>query len=303
MITPKITNLGYSNLWTDMSAILGYASNFQKLITKLFANGEQGFFYDPSDLSTLYQVAAGTVPVTSVGQPVGLVLDKSQGLVLGSELVVNGDFSNGLTGWLNLTGWWQSSNGRAYHPFTNTLCAISSSGFSSNKMLSVTFDIEVVSGTAQMVFLPSDVAVNFTQAASKKVTVYAPSGTNTIQFKRASGFTGAGFYIDNVSVKEIAGNHAYQSVSAMRPLLVAAPQRLDYDAVDDKLITNLPTQLTGCTVIRAVPNAGTQILMNQTIPTTYNDNIDNCGLIVINRALTPSETSAITAEFNKRVGV
>ena len=77
MITPKITNLGYSNLWTDMSTILGYASNFDQQIKKLFANGEQGFFYDPNDLSTMYQDANGTVPVTGTGQPVGLIRDKS----------------------------------------------------------------------------------------------------------------------------------------------------------------------------------------------------------------------------------
>lgn len=77
MITPKITNLGYSNLWTDMSTILGYASNFDQQIQKLFANGEQGFFYDPNDLSTMFQDAAGTVPVTAAGQPVGLIRDKS----------------------------------------------------------------------------------------------------------------------------------------------------------------------------------------------------------------------------------
>ena len=77
MITPKITNLGYSNLWTDMSTILGYASNFQKLITKLFANGEQGFFYDPSDMGTMFQDAAGTIPITAAGQLVGLIRDKS----------------------------------------------------------------------------------------------------------------------------------------------------------------------------------------------------------------------------------
>lgn len=43
----------------------------------LFANGEQGAWYDPSDLSTLYQDSAGTTPVTALGQPVGLMLDKS----------------------------------------------------------------------------------------------------------------------------------------------------------------------------------------------------------------------------------
>ena len=43
----------------------------------LFSSGEQGVWYDPSDLSTLYQDAAGTIPVTAVGQPVGKILDKS----------------------------------------------------------------------------------------------------------------------------------------------------------------------------------------------------------------------------------
>lgn len=42
----------------------------------LFANGEQGVWYDPSDLTTRYQDAAGTTPVTAVEQPVGLILDK-----------------------------------------------------------------------------------------------------------------------------------------------------------------------------------------------------------------------------------
>lgn len=46
-------------------------------IPGLFANGEQGAWYDPSDLSTLFQDAAGTTPVTASGQPVGRMLDKS----------------------------------------------------------------------------------------------------------------------------------------------------------------------------------------------------------------------------------
>jgi len=43
----------------------------------LFAAGEQGIWLDPSDFSTLFQDAAGTTPVTALGQPVGLALDKS----------------------------------------------------------------------------------------------------------------------------------------------------------------------------------------------------------------------------------
>ena len=78
MISPKITNLGYSNLWSDMSTILGYSNaTFEGLIVSLFSDNEQGFFYDPNDLTTMFQDAAGIVPVTAVGQSVGLIRDKS----------------------------------------------------------------------------------------------------------------------------------------------------------------------------------------------------------------------------------
>ncbi len=43
----------------------------------LFLRGEQGAWYDPSDLTTLFQDSAGTTPVTAVEQPVGLMKDKS----------------------------------------------------------------------------------------------------------------------------------------------------------------------------------------------------------------------------------
>ena len=43
----------------------------------LFANNEVGGWYDPSDLSTMFQDVAGTNPVTASGQTVGLHLDKS----------------------------------------------------------------------------------------------------------------------------------------------------------------------------------------------------------------------------------
>jgi len=47
---------------------------------RLFLAGAQGAWYDPSEISTLFQDRAGTAPVTAVEQPVGLVLDKSKGL-------------------------------------------------------------------------------------------------------------------------------------------------------------------------------------------------------------------------------
>ena len=45
--------------------------------TSLFAASQQGLLYEASDLSTLFQDSGGTTPVTTAGQPVGLMLDKS----------------------------------------------------------------------------------------------------------------------------------------------------------------------------------------------------------------------------------
>lgn len=43
----------------------------------IFAPGAQGIWLDPSDLSSMFQDSAGTVPVTAADQVVGRILDKS----------------------------------------------------------------------------------------------------------------------------------------------------------------------------------------------------------------------------------
>ena len=43
----------------------------------LFTAGQKGAWFDASDITTLFQDAAGTIPVTTLGQPVGKWLDKS----------------------------------------------------------------------------------------------------------------------------------------------------------------------------------------------------------------------------------
>lgn len=49
-----------------------------KYVAGGFASGEQGVWYEPSlSNGTLFQDAAGTIPVTNVEQPVGLMKDKS----------------------------------------------------------------------------------------------------------------------------------------------------------------------------------------------------------------------------------
>jgi len=45
----------------------------------LFKNGEEGFWLDSSDYSTMFQLSGGTTPVTGAGQPVGLWKNKIVG--------------------------------------------------------------------------------------------------------------------------------------------------------------------------------------------------------------------------------
>lgn len=306
------------------SVLAGQLNNLASIIKSIFATGEQGFAYDPNDLSTLYQDAAGTIPVTSAGQPVGLMLDKSKRVVLGDEAVAGGNFESGLIGILI------NSALSAGTLTLNTVAAISGTQdarvtvtavdglspqlrFNRNvprivgALYEFSFDYKVLSGSpfiSQIYNGAGTTSVVTRLEGSGKFTArYMAYGAGTSYDQLYFSTNTFDMQIDNVSVKEIRGNHAYQTTSAMRPLLIANPQRLDYDTADDKLTTVLPTELMGCTVIRSVPNVGTQILTNQTIPTPYNDNIDNCGVIVINRALTVSETSQITKLFNKAAGV
>ena len=51
--------------------------NFKSSIASLFSSSEKGFAYDFSDLSTMFQDTAGTIPVTAVDQLVARVNDLS----------------------------------------------------------------------------------------------------------------------------------------------------------------------------------------------------------------------------------
>ena len=292
------------------SVLSGQSNDLTSIIKNLFANNEQGFFYDPNDLSTMFQGSAGNVPVTAVGQPVGLILDKSKGLVIGEEKITNGNFENGSTGWLGINGTDEVVSG-GFLNFTNAVAgnpnAYQQNVIEPSKWYKISFRVANRTAGATYLMAYAVDAANVTQTAQISTNgVYSAILRAPIDANGSLGIrviTGSSLSITDISVKELAGNHAYQTTSSLRPLLQDAPRRVDYDAIDDKLITNLPAQLTGCTVIRSVPNVGTQILTNQTTPVTYEDSADHCGLIVINRALTPSETSVITSEFNKRAGV
>lgn len=59
--------------YSEVSSI----TSIESTVVGLFANGEQGVWYDPSDFSTMFQDTSGTIAVTAVGDPVALIRDKS----------------------------------------------------------------------------------------------------------------------------------------------------------------------------------------------------------------------------------
>ena len=206
------------------------ATEFSPL--SLFTSGVQGAWYDPSDYSTLYQDSAVTAPVTAVEQPVGLMLDKSQGLALGSELitpVANQDFSSD-TGYWTKSGTTTIGSGKASLSAVpdGTYALIRSGVLTTGKVYTITIDVsdyltgEVVirDGAVNHPFqTPSSAASNGT----KSVTFLA---SGTAVGIRTVGITTLS--VDNISVKEIAGNHASQATTASRPVLRARYNLLTY---------------------------------------------------------------------------
>jgi hypothetical protein len=159
---------------------------------QLFADNEVGAWYDPSDLTTLYEDAAGTVPVTAVEKPVGLMLDKSKGLVLGVER------SGGLaTGTLNLAAF-ATDTGETLPADVKVLkFVVSVSAFTSG---SLTIGVGAQSVTANR-------ALTISSAGTFSAIYMIPASETVIQYRTlGSGFVGT---IDNISVRELPGNHAY----------------------------------------------------------------------------------------------
>jgi hypothetical protein len=195
------------------------------IISILFRNSEPGVFYDPSDLTTMFTDTAGTTPVTTPGQTVALLLDKSKGLVLGSELITpiaNQDFSSD-------TGYWTKGSGATISggkanfsaSFGYALYRGIISGVAVGGYYEITFTVsDYVSGSIRP-YLGSTPSFGASVSANGTYTVrLAPTAGGEAGFNSASAFTGS---IDNFSIKAITGNHATQATTASRPTYGIVP--------------------------------------------------------------------------------
>lgn len=223
----------------------------------LFTASEPGFWYDPSDMTTLFQDSAGSTPVTATGQPVGLVLDKRLGLVPGAEKVSNGTFDTNVTGWsvgpLSGTPSWSAGEMLVTVNVPNGRAQTTLSGMTVGATYRLTATMRVVtpsggswawigvsaSGLGVSEFVQTTSATNVTLTR----TFTADATTMILVAGDNSGTSGAVFAFDDISVKEIPGNHASQSTAGSRPVLqqVGANYCLRFDGVDDFLVTGTIT--------------------------------------------------------------
>jgi hypothetical protein len=187
----------------------------------LFAHNEPGAWYDASDLGTMFTTSDGTTPVTAVEQAVGLILDKSRGLALGPELVSNGDFSNGSTGWGLASGVWSVASGVASTVGGSGGSLTQSISLTAGRSYVVTLDISGWSANTIVAQFTGGTTVSGAVgplANGRYSTIMtAVSGNTTLAIAKNSAVTALS--VDNISVREIAGTHAIQPSSASRPVL------------------------------------------------------------------------------------
>lgn len=169
---------------------------------------------------TLFQDSSGTIPVTNGSQPVGLILDKSKLLTIGSELFINV---------IDFTNWSRNAAVTSYTDKTFTTNGLGGviknpiipGGFSVNK----TYMVRLIGTTTASLFVRS--------SSSTVGQVSLPIGNFDITIRSNSTFRDGTIYfqlqaagvvsITSISVKEIAGNHAFQDNSSSRPILQQTP--------------------------------------------------------------------------------
>ena len=223
----------------------------------LFLAGEKGAWYDASDLTTLFQDSAGTTPVTAPGDPVGLMLDKSAGLAPGPELVTNGNNEAAVVTTATTRGSLSQSTDYVYSgaysaKFTadgstsgsHYLYAMGSLSGSKTYLIEALVYIPSAWSGAGLKIIDTNDGSWMTATVNTRDTWVKMSGIRVSKGSTWGVGIGQNFsenvagqvcYIDNITVRELPGNHATQATSSKRPKYQSdgSYHWLTFDGVDD----------------------------------------------------------------------
>jgi len=199
-------------------------------IGSLFASGEAGLALDVETAyrrGWIFQDSAGATVAAAAGDPVGLILDTAKGGLdsLGSELVTNGGFDADAnwtkSGSASISGGVGSFNGSGY--------LFQQRALTQGRWYRLEADISglVAVGTKNIAYRTvaggADAVVFTISANGKLVRFFLVSWSVTTHGIYVEQGGATGFSIDNISVREVPGNHAYQTTSGSRPALARTP--------------------------------------------------------------------------------
>lgn len=236
--------------------------------------GRTAIVYDPQDLTTMYQDAAGTLPVYrpgsgSVDPPVGLLLDKSQGLELGPELFTNGDFSNGDTG-LTLHSSVSVVGGRAVFDgvtIVMTTDLIVASGVPSVAGAWYKCTYTITEHTTSPISLMIGEGAGIPRSAVGTYTEYIKARDSNGFLVRGRGVLGVRTgSVDNISVREIKGYHAYQTTTTARPTLSGRYNIINYSQDFTSTNWNKPSTTVSGNVVTRTTTSNNEATIQYTIP-------------------------------------
>jgi hypothetical protein len=226
-----LTVTGLKSVTDAKMAYWSDASNWGlTAVENLFANDEEGTFLDFTT-SQVYADTAGTTPA-AVGTGIALTLDKSQGGALGPELVTNGDFSDGVTGWTAVRSTLSAPSNQLLVTGASTYPGVWQA-FSTvaNKWYKVDFEIISLGSSPKLRLAPKNGTGDLGSALA--IADYVNTGVKTAYFRAASttstvfilseNSSVADFTIDNISVRELKGVHALQATSTARPIFGRVP--------------------------------------------------------------------------------
>lgn len=218
--------------------------NFSPLT--LFAAGEQGYWLDPSDFNTMFQGSAGNTPVTASDQSVGLILDKSQGLVRGNDLVtdvaVDLSYPDALvtSGYIVFNGPNSFSYARDGTNHAILSAKVGSALRAAVGVLEMSFTLSAYDGPVTgITSIDCTITDNFTNVIRLRTagsyTLLVPQIT-ALTFSVGGAVGGA--RLDNLIIRQIAGKHFFQPTASRRPIVRQDAQGYYYlqgDGVDDTM--------------------------------------------------------------------
>lgn len=239
----------------------------QTAIQRILALSPSALYW-PAQGAGWQNTTGGTLAAS--GQPVGLLPDLSQlggktlaeWLASAPELVTNGGFDTD-TAWTKGTGW-TISGGTANFTATGSNSNLSQAGsYVEGRVYEITVTATVVAGQLNCFIGSAGTGgINvFTASGTQSRIVRCASGTLAVFLQASATFTGA---IDNISVKELPGNHlragTWASPADSSRAFLTAGGALNFDGVNDyySLLNAIPIT-EQMTVVRAFKRASASI--------------------------------------------